>query len=252
MAAPVEKRRPILGVSTKMYFSVARTREYVDALGVRFAADNNNNTATASLLDRLDVFVIPDFVTLSATVAQLRAVDARPRRETDATTAAKAAAAARHGLVPLVCVGEVDPPPGNTTADGGHDATAAAAAAATVLAQVTPVLAAVPDDAEVLIAYEPVWAIGAAQPASAAHVRAVVSGVRVGCAVVSGVRAGCAAALQQRGGGGNARMRILYGGSAGPGLFKQLAGVVDGLFLGRFGHDPDAFMQTAREIAETV
>ena len=32
---------------------------------------------------------------------------------------------------------------------------------------------------------------------------------------------------------------LLYGGSAGPGLFPQIAGAVDGLFLGRFAHDID-------------
>ena len=35
--------------------------------------------------------------------------------------------------------------------------------------------------------------------------------------------------------------RIIYGGSAGPGLLSQLGDAADGLFLGRFAHDPSAF-----------
>ena len=33
---------------------------------------------------------------------------------------------------------------------------------------------------------------------------------------------------------------VVYGGSAGPGLLTRLGGNVDGLFLGRFAHDPAA------------
>ena len=34
--------------------------------------------------------------------------------------------------------------------------------------------------------------------------------------------------------------RVIYGGSAGPGLLTRLGNAVDGLFLGRFAHDPAA------------
>ncbi|CAK7227364.1 hypothetical protein SCUCBS95973_006518 [Sporothrix curviconia] len=269
MASSSDKRRPILGVSTKMYFTLARTRSYVDQV-LSLLADHK------SILDRIDVFVCPDAVSLPSVVDQAKssglpllvggqdcAADdygaftgflspavladcgarlvevghAERRRllgETDATTAAKAAAAVRNGLIPLVCVGETAAPP----ADAGVQADLAAsadAAAATVIDQITPVLDGLPDDAEVLLAYEPVWAIGAAQPASAAYVRAVVAGIRDRCP-----------SIQRR---GAARTRILYGGSAGPGLFAQLDGVVDGLFLGRFGHDPTQFLKTAQEVA---
>ncbi|EFX00516.1 triosephosphate isomerase [Grosmannia clavigera kw1407] len=268
-----ERRRPIVGVSTKMYFSLARTRDYTKALIQRFAADEDANTIDqrGRLLDRVDVFVLPDFVSLAAVVGRLQASGlglqagaqdcgsddygaftgvispavlaelgvriveighAERRRlfgETDASTAAKATAIVRNGMVPLVCIGEDD---GNGEISEDERVPLAIA---TVVAQVTPVLAAIPDDADVLLAYEPVWAIGAARPASAAHVRAVVTGLRA------------SAAVRRR---AAARTRILYGGSAGPGLFTQLAGVVDGLFLGRFGHDPDIFLQTVREVGE--
>ncbi|CAK7197911.1 hypothetical protein SEUCBS139899_000561 [Sporothrix eucalyptigena] len=265
MASPPEKHRPILGVSTKMYFTLARTRSYVNEV-LSLLADQK------SILDRIDVFVCPDAMSLPSVVDQVKssglplmtggqdcAADdygaftgflspavladcgarlvevghAERRRllgETDTTTAAKAAAAARNGLIPLVCVGETMSPD-KTNVEASADA-----AAATVIDQITPVLNGLPDDAEVLLAYEPVWAIGAAQPASAAYVRAVVSGIRDRCP-----------SIQRR---GAARTRILYGGSAGPGLFAQLDGAVDGLFLGRFGHDPKQFLKTAQEVAD--
>ncbi len=282
---PAPPRRRILGVSTKMYFSLARTRSYLEALGALLAADDSRH-----VLDRVDVFVCPDFVSLAGAVQQAAAAcprlqigaqdccgwagppalpddygaftgctspavladvgarivavgHAERRRllaETDATTAAKAAAAVRHGLVPLVCVGEGQVAGGSANHES---ADARAAAAAVIIVQVDAVLAAIPDDAPVLLAYEPIWAIGGAHPASAAYVRAVVASVRRGSV---GIQRRIAA-------GHGAQTRILYGGSAGPGTFEQLAGgedAVDGLFLGRFGHDPDTFLRTAKELAE--
>ena len=66
-----------------------------------------------------------------------------------------------------------------------------------------------------VLAYEPVWAIGADEPAAPAYVNAVVELIR------QGLGAACP---------------IIYGGSAGPGLLPELA-AADGLFLGRFAHD---------------
>jgi triosephosphate isomerase len=33
---------------------------------------------------------------------------------------------------------------------------------------------------------------------------------------------------------------VIYGGSAGPGLLTRLGDAADGIFLGRFAHDPQA------------
>ena len=71
---------------------------------------------------------------------------------------------------------------------------------------------------EVVVAYEPVWAIGASKPAEPEHVQEVCSALRKHTANRPG------------------RTRLLYGGSAGPGTFADLGGSVDGLFLGRFAH----------------
>lgn len=138
--------------------------------------------------------------------------------ETDETTAAKAAAAVRSGLVPVVCVGE---------SDTGE----VAAAVSQCTPQVVSVLAAVPSDAPLIFAYEPVWAIGAAEPAPHRHVVAVVDALRE---------------LVRRQGD----TRFLYGGSAGPGTFDSLRGSLDGLFLGRFAHDPDNLQLVLDEVLQ--
>ena len=63
------------------------------------------------------------------------------------------------------------------------------------------VLDAIPNEAPIIFAYEPVWAIGAQEPASADHVCAVVQQLK---SAVSGA-------------GRTGDVWILYGGSAGPG-----------------------------------
>lgn len=109
---------------------------------------------------------------------------------------------------------------------GEDNATAAAKVAACWRNGLTPVLC-VGDVAEaaeilnkatdpVIIAYEPPWAIGQAAPAPAEHIRQATSALR---------RTGC---------------RVIYGGSAGPGLLTSIGDGADGLFLGRFAHDPAA------------
>jgi len=139
--------------------------------------------------------------------------------ETDEVVAEKTAAALRNGVTPLVCVGETE----------RMDASGAAAA---TVAQLRRGLSGAPAG-PVVVAYEPVWAIGAAEPAPASHVAAVARALRVALDVAPD-RAGS---------------RVIYGGSAGPGLLTDLDGAVDGLFLGRFAHDPDRLAAVLDEAA---
>ena len=44
--------------------------------------------------------------------------------------------------------------------------------------------------------------------------------------------------------------RVIYGGSAGPGLLTELGDAVDGLFLGRFAHDPAALELILAEVLD--
>ncbi|WP_194397414.1 triose-phosphate isomerase family protein [Microbacterium atlanticum] len=132
--------------------------------------------------------------------------------ETDEVVAAKVHAALRNGLIPILCVGEERR--GDAAAAVDHCLGQIAAGLAAARAAGT--------GGEIVVAYEPVWAIGAAEPADAEHIRAV-----------------CGALRDASSAGGGAP--VIYGGSAGPGLLTQIAGAVDGLFLGRFAHDPAAF-----------
>ncbi|KAH7120823.1 Triosephosphate isomerase [Dendryphion nanum] len=250
---PVPRPRRIVGVSLKMYYDLQDTLSYVR--GVHQLDGEAWNA-------RVDLFVIPDFVTLmesarileSSSVmlgaqdtfwedkgaytgevspAVLRQAGARiveighaERRalfgETDESVAKKAGAAARNGLIPLVCIGEKT-----------HHSIASAAVGAAVQEckpQVTSVLAAVPDDVEVILAYEPVWAIGAAAPADPDHVVNVTKELRKLVTSRKGTT------------------RIVYGGSAGPGTFSKIAEGVDGLFLGRFAHDINNLKKVIGEV----
>ena len=86
-----------------------------------------------------------------------------------------------------------------------------------------------------IVAYEPVWAIGAPEPAPAEHIATVARRAAERTRRPARRRAGSA---------------VIYGGSAGPGLLAELGDAVDGLFLGRFAHDPDALVSVLDEAAE--
>ncbi|KAI1104334.1 Triosephosphate isomerase [Jackrogersella minutella] len=254
MPSPSASRRRIVGVSTKMYFTASRTKQYVSEL-LRIIS-----TSSSPLPTNLDIFIIPDHITIIPVITQLEgtkiitgAQDAfhedvgaftgevspavlaevgcrivelghAERRhifgETDLDAARKAAAAARNGMIPMVCIGE-------------RSKWATAIAVAECRQQVETVLTNIPGDAEVILAYEPVWAIGAIEPAAAEHVVAVTREIRA------------LECVRRRKG----TTRILYGGSAGPGLFERVKDGVDGLFLGRFAHDPEVFYKTILEVS---
>lgn len=127
--------------------------------------------------------------------------------EGDTVVAAKTAAALRNGLTPVLCLGELD-------------RVSPEEAAERTVAEAERLLQGL--DGAVILAYEPQWAIGAPEPASAEHIATVCTALR--------------AWLENR--PGNAGSSVIYGGSAGPGLLTRLDGAADGLFLGRFAHDP--------------
>lgn len=131
--------------------------------------------------------------------------------EDDALIQRKVAAALAADVTPLLCIGETD-------------RSDARAAAEYCRAQVESALPPGAGIGAVILAYEPVWAIGAPAPAPADYVNDIVDHLR--------------SQLQPH--TGEVGARILYGGSAGPGLLPLL-GSVDGLFLGRFAHDPRNF-----------
>lgn len=97
--------------------------------------------------------------------------------ETDDTAAEKASAVTRAGMIPLVCIGELAKP--DFSSGGGGPLSAAVGLAMRELKpQIEGVLAAVARDCPVIFAYEPVWAIGAAEPAGVEYVGPVVQAIR--------------------------------------------------------------------------
>lgn len=133
--------------------------------------------------------------------------------EDNRTAAAKVAACWRNGLIPVLCVGEPSQMPPRQ-------------AAAACVAQACEVLGHAGDGTprRAVLAYEPHWAIGRAEPAPVRHIRDVTSCLRRWLATREEL----------------AGSRVIYGGSAGRGLLTSVRDSVDGLFLGRFAHDPAA------------
>lgn len=130
--------------------------------------------------------------------------------ETDAEVALKVAAARRHGLVPVVCVGET------------LDERRAGRVEEVILRQVDAALDVVEaGDGRVLLAYEPVWAIGTGETATPADASEAQGALR--------------ARLDERlGPSRSIHVPILYGGSVKPDNAAELmhAADVDGVLVG--------------------
>jgi triosephosphate isomerase len=145
--------------------------------------------------------------------------------ELDAAVNRKARAALQVGLVPIVCVGE-------TLAERDAGETLAR-----VQAQVDAALADM-GDAElerVVVAYEPVWAIGTGRNATPAQAEEVHRFIRSRVATRSSALA--------------ARMRILYGGSVKPDNIRALMAEedVDGGLVGGASLSAESFVRIVKE-----
>lgn len=145
--------------------------------------------------------------------------------ETDEVVNAKAKAALRHGLVPIVCMGE------------GLPIRQAGEQVPHVLAQLDADLAGLSGEqvAGLVIAYEPVWAIGTGEVATPEDAQEVCGAIRSRVAEAFG--ADVAAAV-----------RVLYGGSV---KSSNVAGImakqdVDGALIGGASLDPDEFVGIVR------
>jgi triosephosphate isomerase len=145
--------------------------------------------------------------------------------ETDATVAAKAKAAFDNGIVPIVCVGE------------GLDIRKAGDQVSYTLAQVEGSLAGIPAEQakDVVIAYEPVWAIGTGEVATPADAQEV-------CGAIRGKLAELYSAELAAG------VRVLYGGSVKSSSIAQLMAEpdVDGGLVGGASLDPEEFAKIVR------
>jgi triosephosphate isomerase len=148
--------------------------------------------------------------------------------EDDAVVAAKTQAALRHGLIPIVCVGE------------GLDVRRAGAHVAHCTRQLDAALEGLSAEqvAGLVIAYEPVWAIGTGEVATPEDAQEVCGALR--------------ARLAERFGPETAALvRILYGGSV---KAANTAGIlagpdIDGALVGGASLDADEFAQICQTAA---
>ena len=190
--------------------------------------------------------IIPQALkSLSCTVIELSHAERRRYLgENDDTAAEKSRAVCEAGMIPLVCIGEVERPDLR-----GPMSQAVGKAMAQLKPQILRVLGAVSEDAPVIFAYEPVWAIGAAEPAGVDYVGPVVGAIREVAKSAVGLGKG------RRSG----EVKIVYGGSAGPGLWSGksnggngLGQYVDGLFLGRFAHEIGGVRDVVEEVVQSL
>ncbi len=129
--------------------------------------------------------------------------------ETDAAVAAKAQQALAHGLTPVVCLGE-----SLAERDAGQTQTVVRRQLAAVVSVLGPCTS------EIVVAYEPVWAIGTGRTATPAQAQEVHASLRQ---QLSAAQAQAAA-----------RVRIVYGGSMNAGNAADLLAQpdVDGGLVG--------------------
>ena len=141
--------------------------------------------------------------------------------ETDRALALKVPAALGEGLSPILCVGETEQERDNDDTDRK------------LRQQIREDLAGVPNErlAEVVIAYEPIWAIGTGKVATPEQVQEAIAFIR--------------ALVGDRDRGAADGVRILYGGSVKPQNAAELLALedVDGALVGGASLEAESFAE---------
>lgn len=149
--------------------------------------------------------------------------------ETDETVGLKVQAAVRHGLIPLICIGET-----LDERQAGRASDVLAAQVRGALGRLDPAQ----QQAPILLAYEPVWAIGVhGIPATSDYADARQAEIIAVAGELLGRAVPC-----------------LYGGSVNPQNCAELIACphVDGLFIGRSAWDVQGYLNILAICAETL
>ena len=145
--------------------------------------------------------------------------------ETDQDVAKKLAAVLRHSMTPIVCVGET------------LEEREAGETEAKVLGQLTNALDGLKSDkvASLVVAYEPIWAIGTGRTATSDDAQHVCSAIRRCIGEIAGAEAAQA-------------IRIQYGGSVKSSNIAELIDQpdIDGALVGGASLDPDEFARICK------
>jgi triosephosphate isomerase len=243
-------RTPLVAGNWKMHKTVAEAEDYIQALLPRVSSIDGVDvaicvpfTALQAMVDsargsRVEVFAqtmheAPEGAfTGEVSAPMLTELDVRgvvlghsERRqlfgETDRALCAKVPAALAAGLVPILCVGETE-----QEREAGETDRKLRLQVREGLAGVAPERV-----AEVVIAYEPIWAIGTGLVATPEQAQEAVAFVRALVADRSPDAAGS--------------MRVLYGGSVKPDNAAELLALpdVDGALVGGASLDAESFAQ---------
>jgi triosephosphate isomerase len=139
--------------------------------------------------------------------------------ETDETTAIRAKAALEAGLKVIACVGELE-----AERDGGETE-------AVLERQMTPIIKEIGAHERLVVAYEPVWAIGTGKTATPAQAQEAHAFIR-----------------------GLLDVPLLYGGSVKPGNAGELMGQpdVDGALVGGAALEVESFIGICEAARQTV
>lgn len=149
--------------------------------------------------------------------------------ETDETVGLKVESAVRHGLVPLICIGET-----LAQREDGRAAQVLEMQVRGAFAKLTEAQKSAP----ILLAYEPVWAIGAnGIPATSDYADARQAEIIAVAHAVLGRRIPC-----------------LYGGSVNPDNCAELISCphIDGLFIGRSAWNVAGYLDILARVAATL
>jgi triosephosphate isomerase (TIM) len=202
--------------------------EYLEDTGIQLGAQNCNATDRGAFTGEISAAMLADqcsYVIVGH--SERRALFG----ETDDLVAKKAAAVLRHGLRPIICVGE-----GLRERDAGETD-------AVIARQVDAAFAVIDGEQveECIVAYEPVWAIGTGRAADGAEANRVGALIR--------------ATIAQRHGAERAdRVRVQYGGSVTDANIAEFIGQpeIDGALVGGASLKAEAFIKICTIAAESV